>query len=217
MKKDFEMNFRSRKKLSSLLLAITILSVSAAGQTTGGQSLYNKPFIVDGSSARVGGYIDHELIMDYDAHGVLTNMTFKPHRMVPFIFAEIAPHLRFATEIEFEYGGNPDKSGEIKIEYAVIDWQLRESLALRSGIILLPLGRFNLLHDSPVNDFTERPLVSRYILPSTFMESGTGIFGTLYPTEASLLSYAFYVVNGFGTCTNVCVVYMCVCVCVCVC
>lgn len=192
------MNFYSQIKSISLLLAIAILSVPAAGQTTGGQSLYNKPFIMDGTSARVGGYFEHQFIMDYNAEGDLTGMNFKPYRMVPFIFAEISHNLRFSTEIEFEYGGNPEKSGEIKIEYAVLDWQLRESLALRSGIILLPLGRFNLLHDSPVNDFTERPLVSRYILPSTFMESGTGIFGTLYPTEASLISYELYVVNGLG-------------------
>lgn len=185
--------------ISGLSLSMAILMPSpSAAQVSGGASVYQKAFIVEGKGARLGGYVDHEFKMDYDTDGELVAASFTPHRLIPFIFAEIVPGLRFFTEIEFEYGGDVEKSGEVKIEFATLDLALREALNVRGGIILLPLGRFNLLHDSPVNDFTERPLVARYIVPTTFMESGAGVYGTVYPGELSLLSYELYLVNGFG-------------------
>ncbi len=182
-----------------LALSFAVGPLSINGQTSGGTAALSKPFMLAGSKAALGGYFDHELQVDYDANGELTNISFVPHRLVPFIYAEIASNLVFSTEIEFEYGGNVDKSGELKIEFAVVDYNLSEALSIRSGIILLPIGRFNLYHDSPVNDFTERPLVDRYIIPSTFMESGAGIFGTLYPSENSVLGYELYIVNGIDS------------------
>lgn len=177
---------------------VTLVPPALNAQVSGGASVYQKPFIVEGKGARLGGYVDHELKLDYNANGELVSASFTPHRLIPFIFAEIVPGLRFFTEIEFEYGGNVEKSGKLKIEFATIDLTLSEALNVRGGIILLPLGRFNLLHDSPVNDFTERPLVARYIVPTTFMESGAGVYGTVYPGEISLLSYELYLVNGFS-------------------
>jgi hypothetical protein len=62
----------------------------------------------------------------------------------------------------------------------------------------MPVGKFNLLHDSPLNDLPDRPMVDRLVIPSTWFESGAGIYGTLYPTTLSKLDYEFYVVNGMG-------------------
>ena len=47
----------------------------------------------------------------------------------------------------------------------------------------MPVGKFNLLHDSPLNDLVDRPMVWRMIIPSTWFEAGAGIYGTLYPSE----------------------------------
>ena len=194
------MSWKVLQKLVTILtLTIAVVPLSINGQTTGGTAVLSKPFMLAGSRAALGGYFDHELRVDYDVTGELTNISFVPHRLVPFIYAEIASNLVFSTEIDFEYGGNVDKSGELKIEFAVVDYTLSESMSIRSGIILLPIGRFNLYHDSPVNDFTERPLVDRYIIPSTFMESGAGIFGTLYPSGNSVLGYELYIVNGIDS------------------
>ncbi|UCH91444.1 MAG: hypothetical protein JSU60_01630, partial [Nitrospirota bacterium] len=57
--------------------------------------------------------------------------------------------------------------------------------------------RFNLVHDSPLNDLPLRPMVSRLIIPTTFAESGIGFFGTVYPTQLSKVDYEFYVTQGF--------------------
>ncbi len=88
--------------------------------------------------------------------------------------------------------------GEIKIEFATIDFLMTDWLNYRGGIILSPLGKFNLTHDSPLQDLTDRPMISRRIIPTTLSESGMGFFGTFYPTEMSTLSYEIYAVNGFS-------------------
>jgi hypothetical protein len=116
----------------------------------------------------------------------------------------VSDRVKFATEIEIEYGGPQtsggvqDKQGEIKVEFATIDFLITDWLNYRGGIILSPLGKFNLVHDSPLQDLTERPMVSKYIIPTTLSESGMGFFGTFYPTEMSKLDYEIYAVNGFS-------------------
>jgi hypothetical protein len=64
-------------------------------------------------------------------------------------------------------------------------------------LILSPIGRFNLTHDDPTNELTDRPLVAREVIPGTLSETGAGFFGTIYPSERSLVTYEAYVVNGF--------------------
>jgi hypothetical protein len=62
--------------------------------------------------------------------------------------------------------------------------------------VLIPIGKFNLLHDSPLNDLTDRPLVSQFVIPSTMSETGAGFYGTFYPGRTGKLDYEFYVTTG---------------------
>lgn len=67
---------------------------------------------------------------------------------------------------------------------------------MRGGIILIPLGKFNLLHDGPLNDLTDRPLVSQLVIPTTMSETGAGLYGTFYPGRTGKLDYEVYVTTG---------------------
>ena len=159
-----------------------------------------KPFLGRlGRNTYVGGYMDHEL--KFTENG---DNTFDQHRLIPFIYSDVSDRVKFATEIEIEHGG-PDTSGgvssekgELKVEFATIDFLMTDWLNYRAGIILSPLGKFNLVHDSPLQDLTDRPMVNRRIIPTTLSESGMGFFGTLYPTEMSKIDYEIYAVNGFS-------------------
>jgi hypothetical protein len=73
---------------------------------------------------------------------------------------------------------------------------VNEPFNIRAGILLIPIGKFNLLHDSPLNDLTDRPLVSRLIIPSTMSETGVGFYGSFYPGRTSKLDYELYVTTG---------------------
>lgn len=188
----------SNSLLALLLGSLLALPLAAADQRpaiAGGP--YDKPHIrASGSGTSIGGYIDHELFWNKK------NKTFDQHRFIPFIHGEVSDRIHVMAELEFEHGGlvkgSGDSDGEIKLEFATLDIAFAESFSYRGGVILSPLGKFNLIHDSPLNDFANRPLVAREIVPTTLSEAGMGFFGTVYPGEAAVLGYELYIVNGFN-------------------
>ena len=188
-------------KLLILLLSLFCIAPGIAQENNRPElpgGIYDKPYIKRmGKNVAIGGYIDMEFEWTEGK-----NSTFDQHRFIPFIYSEITDKLHVSTEIEFEHGGKVPGDGEIKLEYAVLDFTFAESFNYRGGVILSPLGRFNLLHDSPLNDLTERPTVNRQIMPSTLSESGMGFFGTFYPSELSVATYELYLVNGFNKGVN---------------
>jgi len=185
--------------LGALVLAVLSVPAVTLAQESGGNrpeqagGITDKPYLTKiGQGAMLGGYMDMEF--EWDDNG----STFDQHRFVPFITGHVSERVTVSAEIEFEHGGNPDADGEVKLEYAIMDFAFSEGLNFRGGVILSPLGSFNLLHDSPLNDLTSRPVVSRQIIPSTLSESGMGFFGTIYPGEESVVSYQAFLVNGFN-------------------
>lgn len=144
----------------------------------------------------VGGYMDHEFESFHES-----TATFDQHRWIINIGAELADRLRFYSEYEIEHGGpNASGGGEAKVEQAWIDYLITEWLNLRAGAILVPFGRYNLYHDSDLQDLTDRPLVARDIIPTTWTESGVGLYGEFNPVlrdyEDLVLGYEAYVING---------------------
>lgn len=157
--------------------------------------VYTKPFLRRyGRNTYLGGYMDFEFRAPEDedaAHG------FTQKRFIPFIYSDISDRVKLATEIEFEFGGvGGGRSGEVILEFGTIDFLVTEWINWRGGYLLTPLGKFNLVHDSPIQDLTDRPLVDQLIIPSTLTDLGMGLFGTLYPTELSKLDYEIYVTDG---------------------
>ena len=65
-------------------------------------------------------------------------------------------------------------------------------------MILSPIGRFNLTHDSPRNEFTDRPLLATEILGVALSEPGLGLFGTVPVGSGGRVTYEAYGVNGFN-------------------
>jgi len=153
----------------------------------------DKPFITRlAGRTSVGGYMEALFIYERAA-GVTEEVTFDPRRMNLFAYSTLGERVNFFMEIEFEEGGE-----EIKIETAVLDFTISEALALRGGILLSPISKFNLTHDSPRNEVNERPLVSTDLIGVTLSEPGMGIFGALYPSRRLRLTYELYAVNGYN-------------------
>ena len=63
------------------------------------------------------------------------------------------------------------------MEQAWASYLINDMINLKGGIVLVPFGKFNLLHDSDIQDLTERPIVSRRLTAATWMEAGFGGFG----------------------------------------
>ncbi len=169
------------------------------GSTGSGKLIYAKPFL-SMPKATVGGYADvmYNILSRQNLDNPSRN-SFGQQRLVPFIYGDITDRVKFAAEIELERGGTSapiSGDGSINVEFAQIDYLVNETINLRGGILLVPVGKFNLLHDSPLNDLVDRPMVSRQIIPSTWFEAGAGIYGTVYPTSLSKIDYEVYAFNG---------------------
>jgi hypothetical protein len=173
------------------------------GATGSGRLVYAKPF-VSAPKAIVGGYVDIQFRSQQRGSieagvgrpGVTNN--FDQQRFVPFFYADVTEHVKFAAELEIEHGIRESSANEIEtgLEFAHIDYLVNEPVNIRAGILLLPIGKFNLLHDSPLNDLTDRPLVSQFIIPSTMSETGAGFYGTFYPGRTSKMDYELYFTTG---------------------
>lgn len=100
-------------------------------------------------------------------------------------------HFLLNTEIEYEHA-TTGGSGEVSVEFAYLDFLWREEVNLRGGLLLVPMGFLNELHEPVAFLSVNRPAVERTILPSTWREGGAGIFGEIGPVQ-----YRTYVLNGF--------------------
>jgi len=183
------------------------------GSTGSGRLIYAKPF-VSSRKAIVGGYMDFFYTMTEKGpltpqgsidNGAVGNPgigqisnSFDQQRFVPFIYADISDHLKMAAEVEIEHGirETSDHEIEVGVEFATLDYLIHERINFRGGIILLPVGKFNLLHDSPLNDLGPRPLMSTFVIPTTMSETGAGFYGTFYPGRTSKLDYELYMTTG---------------------
>ncbi len=156
--------------------------------------VYAKPFLKRfGRNTYLGGYMDFMFRADENDG----DNGFDQTRFIPFIYSDISDRVKLASEIEFEHGGiSEETDGEVKLEFATIDFLITDWLNWRGGLLLSPLGKYNLVHDSPLQDLTDRPMVDRLIIPTTLTDVGMGFFGSAYPSELSKLDYEIYVTNG---------------------
>lgn len=155
------------------------------------QSIYTRPFIVSAGKTSLGGYVEGNASYMVE-DGVSEGLTLELRRFNVFLYSAIGTRIRFISELEFE-----DGTEEINLETALVDFEITPSLVLRGGILLPPIGAFNVNHDGPRWDFIDRPLVSTQIIPSTLSEAGFGAYGRLVPGGLTL-TYDLYVSSGLG-------------------
>ncbi len=103
------------------------------------------------------------------------------HRFVLLFGHSFSPRIKFWSELEVEHafieGG--EKSGEIEVEQAFLNFFLKPELNFRTGILLAPVGILNERHEPPSFFGVERPFVDTVIIPSTWFDPGFGIYGDL--------------------------------------
>lgn len=99
------------------------------------------------------------------------------------------------TELEAEHAVTAsDKDGEVEIEFAYLDYIFSKPLRARAGLMLIPMGWINELHEPPTFLGTLRPDVEQRLIPSTWREIGAGFYG-----DVGRLSYRLYAVNGLNS------------------
>ncbi len=91
------------------------------------------------------------------------------------------------TEIELEH------ADEAFLEFAFLDFQLHDMFNIRAGLLLVPMGLVNELHEPILFYGGNRPETEKRIIPSTWRENGIGIFGSF----GNMIDYRAYVISGF--------------------
>jgi len=108
-------------------------------------------------------------------------------RAVLYVGYRFDEHWVFNSELEFEHGGE-----ETGVEFGYLDYLWKENVNFRMGLVLIPMGFVNELHEPATFLTAKRSEVESRIMPSTWRENGVGVFGDVGP-----VSYRAYVVNGF--------------------
>ena len=106
------------------------------------------------------------------------------HRLVLGAGYDFTDTVRMDFEGEFEHAG-----GTMEVEYAFLEMDLSPGWSWRGGSLLMPVGPLNEFHE-PTNFYSvERPYVETYLVPSTWMEIGTGLVGRSADAKHAFRSY----------------------------
>jgi hypothetical protein len=100
------------------------------------------------------------------------------HRFVLFFGHEFNDKTRFYSEFELEHSLAGDgKPGEVELEQAFIEFELKQNLYAKAGLFLIPIGILNETHEPNTFYGVERNNVESIIIPSTWWEAGAALNG----------------------------------------
>lgn len=122
-------------------------------------------------------------------------------RLVTYLGYKFSDSIIFNSEIEFEHGTTDgiggqdgDSEGEVSVEFSYLDFLIDKGFNARLGLVLIPMGFINEVHEPAYFHGVVRPEVERLIIPATWRENGVGFFGEF--DTAGKLEYRTYLVNG---------------------
>jgi len=168
-------------------------AVPALGLGPAASKVYEK------KGVSIGGYgeILYQNFAGILQDGTTSNLTpsLDVARAVLYFGYKFDSHFVFNSEVEYEHAVTAsDKKGETEVEFAYLDWLSgNRAFNARAGLMLIPVGLINQLHEPPVFLGARRPDVETVILPSTWREIGFGAWG-----DAGPFSYRLYLVNGLN-------------------
>jgi hypothetical protein len=114
-------------------------------------------------------------------------------RLVLYAGYKFDDHVLFNSEIEFEHSST-GKKGEVSVEFANLDFLVDPRFNARAGLLLVPMGFVNEMHEPPTFYGARRPEVEQRIIPTTWRAAGAGIFGSPQGRLEGL-SYRAYVLE----------------------
>ena len=97
------------------------------------------------------------------------------HRFVLFFGHKFNAATRMFSEFELEHAlAGEGKPGEVELEQAYIEHDFGDAFTGRAGVMLIPAGILNEVHEPPTFYGVERNNVEKNIIPSTWWEGGAG-------------------------------------------
>jgi len=147
-----------------------------------------------GKGLSIGGYGEGNYSAKVGDKGS-SNDSADMARMVLYAGYKFTDRILFNSELEFEHastGEGSESKGEVSVEFASLDFFIDQRANVRAGLVLMPMGLVNRIHEPLFYFGNHRPEVEQRIIPSTWREMGAGLFGAITPN----LTYTAYVVSG---------------------
>lgn len=139
------------------------------------------PQVAQASKTTIGGYgeLHYNNLNANDPARDLERIDL--HRFVLFFGHEFNDRTRFYSEVEIEHAlvadSGGDTPGEVEIEQAFIEFDLRQDLYARAGVFLIPVGILNETHEPDTFYGVERNDIESIIVPGTWWEAGAALNG----------------------------------------
>lgn len=143
----------------------------------------------------IGGYGELHLSSTSDGEGARAGeVDF--HRFVLFFGHQYDENFRFYSELETEHAlAGEGEPGELELEQAFIEYGGQAlPFRVRAGLVLVPFGHLNNIHEPTAFHGVERPKVDSVIIPTTWREAGLGVVGTV----GSTMGYEAYLISGLN-------------------
>jgi len=173
-------------KTTTLFITSILLCLKLSAQQNVAQSNL-EDILTPQNKLALGGYaqIDYNQTLNPNE---INNGILDIHRVVLLLKYKFNARLNFLTEVEYEH------VKQVYIEQAYLNYKLNNKLNFRAGLILIPMGIINEIHEPPTFNGVERPNLDKFIIPTSWREIGIGVNGRF--NNASL-KYQAYLVNGF--------------------
>jgi len=159
--------------------------VTSAGLGAAASKIYRTQ-----SGLAFGGYGEF-LYQNFDAPGRAS--TADALRAILYTGYKFNDRVLFNSEIEYEHA-NTERTGEVEVEFAYLDFLVRPEMNVRAGLLLMPVGLTNENHEPTAYIGARRPIVDSRIIPTTWMELGGGVYG-----DVGTVTYRGYVTTGFNS------------------
>jgi hypothetical protein len=176
--------------ISCLIVGFTCNSVVSAETTTEGYQL-GRGYPLGGTGIRLGGYASTNI----QGLGILP-WSFEVHDLSLFTSWNNGQRLSFFSELEVEgsltageHQSLTTDKAHFLVERLYLDYRVNDTLVVRLGKILTPVGQWNLIHAQPLVWTSTRPVVTQ----SLFSEHATGtmLYGSI-PIGEKTLEYSVY-------------------------
>ena len=115
-----------------------------------------------------------------------TSSVVDVYRFIPYIGYKFTDNIILNTEIEFEHGGVDANGGggEVIVEFMYLDFLINKKFNVRTGNMLVPMGLINERHEPTLFNTVQRPQTAKYLIPSTWHESGIMAYGDIVDNVA---------------------------------
>lgn len=180
--------------MAMALIGATALAANDAADTTGDSDYQlGQGYQIAGTGITLGGY---STLSAEKLRGETGRMALDDASL--FVWWEGEGRWKFFSEIDYENAlhsrDTPRERGAyVALERLYFDYTLNDATTVRLGKFITPIGRWNLIHATPLVWTTSRPLVTKNVFPTN--ATGVMVNGTL-SSVGSGLEYSVYHSNG---------------------